>query len=373
MPPLALRSRLVRLLRPLGLGLPLAREALALNRSRLATAARLAPAPLRLAIVGCGVMGQTIARSARLLEGSRITALYDHVPQATFQMQARLAPQAAVYASLDALLENALEWDVLAIATTADSHVAVAEAALEAGVRRLFLEKPIATSLAEADRLIAIAERCGAHLAIDHTRRWIPSSLGLRRLIDSGVIGRVCSAHFTFGRAGFAMIGTHLFDFTRWLFQSDLVRLSADLDTVQRTDRRGTRFVDQPGRCQALLANGVRLTLDLSDDLALRQAFFVLAGERGRIEVDERLGRLRLVGYGGRIWEEGYAGLTAIELGVATALLELHHNRAPRCTAHDGRAALEAAIACQESARTGSAWISLPLNGETYHEQFPFA
>ncbi len=373
MPKIKLPSRLLRLLRALKLGVPLSREALALARARLNTDVRLANTPGRLALVGCGMMGETIARAARLLPGFQVTALYDQCPEAAQRVQARLAPQAAVAASLEALLETAGTWDVLAIATTADSHVPVARAALEAGVRKLFVEKPIATSLADARTLIELGEQAGAQIAVDHTRRWIPSALGLRRLIAGGAIGHACSVHFTFGRAGFGMIGSHLFDLTRWLFAADIVRLRAELDEVIRPDRRGERFVDQSGRCQALLSNGARLTVDLSDDLALRQAFFVVVGEHGRIEVDERLGRMRLVGHGGRVWEEGYAGLNAIDLGVATALFELQAGRAPRCTAQDGRAALEAAIACQVSARCGSPWIDLPLNGDIAHERFPFA
>lgn len=351
----------------------MSREALALSRFKLNTTVGLANAPGRLAIVGCGVMGQAMARATRLLDGWSVTALHDQRPAAAQQIQANLAPRAAVFDSLDALFKNAGSWDVLAIATTADSHVAVANAALAAGVRRILLEKPIATSLADANALIEMVDRVGARMAIDHTRRWIPSSTGLRRLIDGGVIGRVCSLHFTFGRAGFAMIGSHLFDFIRCLFGADIVQLRAELDAPTRPDRRGARFADPSGRCQGLLSNGVRFTVDLSDDLALRQAFFVIFGERGRIEVDERLGRMRLVGYGGRVWEEGYSSLDAIELGVATALFELHTDKPPRCSPRDGRAALEAAIACQLSARDGNRWITLPLDGTVSHERFPFA
>lgn len=373
MPKLKIPSRLVRVLRSAGLGVPLSREGLALARFKLDTAVRLAKAPGRLAIVGCGVMGQTIARSIKALDGWSITALYDKYPAAAQQLQRNLAPQAILYDTMEALFAASDQWDILVIATTAESHVPVAGAALDAGIRKIFLEKPVATSLAEADALIEKASQSGAQIAIDHTRRWVPSGQGLRRLIHSGAIGQVCSIHFTFGRAGFAMIGTHLFDFTRWLFEADIVKLHAELDEALRPSHRGAHFVDQSGRCQAQLANGVRVTVDLSDALALRQAFFVIFGEQGRIEVDERLGRVRLVGYGGRVWEEGYSSLNAIELGVATALYELQTGKKPRCTLTDGRAALEAAIGCQVSARTGGQWITFPLNGEVYHEKFPFA
>jgi predicted dehydrogenase len=374
MPNLRIPSRVVKVLRPLQLGIPLAREAWALQRFKLDTAVRIKQTRGRVAVVGCGTIGRAITRSVRLLDQWAVTGLYDKYPSTAQRVHADLAPQATVYDTLEALLAHREAWDVLVVATTADSHVAIAHAALEAGARKILVEKPVATSLADADALLTKAQRLGAHIAVDHTYRWLPSGKGLHRLIDSGVIGKACSIKFTFGRSGFSMIGTHLFDFARWLCEADIVELRAELDEVIRPSRRGAQFVDQSGRCQALLSNGVRVTVDLSDDLVIKHGFFVIFGEAGRIEVDERLGRMRLVGYGGRIWEEGYvAGPDAFPLGVATALCELQEGREPRCTVADGRAALEAAIACHVSAREGERWVTLPLKGEIYDETFPFA
>ena len=374
MPTLRIPSRVIKVLRPLQLGIPLSREAWALQRFKLDTAVRIKQTQARVVVVGCGTIGRAIARSVKLLDRWTLAGLYDRYPATAQHLQSDLAPQAKVYDTLEALLANREAWDILVVATTADSHVAVAHAALDAGVRKLLVEKPIATCLADADALITKAQHVGAQIMVDHTRRWIPSGKGLQRLIASGVIGKACAIQFTFGRSGFSMIGTHLFDFARWLFEADIVALRAEFDEVIRPSRRGAQFVDQSGRCQALLANGIRVTLDLSDDLVMKHACWVVFGQGGRIEVDERLGRMRLVGYGGRLWEEGYlGGPGAFSLGVATALLELQEGRAPRCTVADGRAALEAAIACQLSAREGGRWVTLPLQGDICDETFPFA
>jgi myo-inositol 2-dehydrogenase/D-chiro-inositol 1-dehydrogenase len=356
------------------LGLPLAREAWALQRFKLDTAVRIKQTPGRVAVVGCGTIGRAITRAVNLLDRWTVAGLYDRYPAAARRLQADLAPQATVYDTLEALLANRGAWDILVVATTADSHVAVAHAALDAGARKIWVEKPIATCLADADALSIKAQHVGAQVMVDHTRRWIAAGKGLRRLIDSGVIGKARAMQFTFGRSGLSMIGTHLFDFARWLFDAEIVELRAELDAVRRPSRRGAQFIDPSGRCQALLSNGVRVTLDLSDDLVMKHAFFVVFGAGGRIEVDERLGRMRLVGYGGRVWEEGYlGGPSAFPLGVATALFELQEGKASRCTMADGRAALEAAIACQLSAREGGRWVTLPLQGDIYDETFPFA
>jgi hypothetical protein len=89
--------------------------------------------------------------------------------------------------------------------------------------------------------------------------------------------------------------------------------------------------------------------------------------------VDERLGRVRLVGTGGRAWEAEYISPDVLELGVAAALNDLQGGSPPRATLADGRAALEAAIACQVSAREGGRWVDLPLTGEVSKERFAFA
>lgn len=373
---MAIPVRVKQLIRPwaehLGFVWPLLRERRALELARLDTAVRLDGQPGRLALLGCGAMGATIAQSLRYLPGWRLAALHDRRPEAGHAL-GRAHPEALVAATADEFWKAARDCDVTAIATTADAHMDAARQALDHGVRAFLLEKPVTTCLHDADQLVELVERAGARVGVDHTRRWLPSGEGLRRLLDSDVLGRPRSIHFVFGRAGFAMIGTHLFDLGRWLLGGDLARLRADLDSVNVATKRGGQFVDRSGRCEALLRNGTRLTLELSADLPLQQMFFVVACERGRLEVDERLGRVRLVGTGGRAWDAEYVFPDALRLGVARALFELRRGDAPRCTLADGRAALEAAVACQVSAREGGRWVDLPLAGNTRQEAFPFA
>ena len=335
-------------------------------------AARLRARPGKLALLGCGAMGTTIARSVQHLNGWSVSAAFDAKPEAVERFR-RAFPSVSVAADIEVFWDAARMADVLAIATTADNHMSGTLQALESGVRTILLEKPAATSLADADDLIEAAQRAGARIAIDHTRRWLASGDGLRRLIGDGVLGNPRAIHFYYGRAGFAMIGTHLFDLARWLTGSEITRLRAELDPEPGVNKRGRQFVDPPGYCEARFANGVRLTVDLSSDLRLRQRAFVVICENGRLEVDERLGRVRLAGTGGRAWEAEYISPDVLELGVASALHELQGGVPPRATLADGRAALEAAIACQVSAREGGRWVEMPLVGDIRKERFPFA
>lgn len=349
------------------------RELYAMYQLRLKTDVSLSGKPGRVAIVGCGVMGRHLAKSIRLMPGWETTALCDQRPEAIDSI-APLASKSVFRASqLEELLEARERFDVLAVATTAPSHAPIAIAAMSAGIRAILLEKPVSTSLAAADEINRCIASTGARVAVDHTRRWVCNGDGIRRILASGVIGKPVSVQAVPGRGGFAMIGTHCFDFARWIIGSDFVRLRAELDPVVRTSHRGSQFNDPSGRCEAWFANGVRYHLDLSDSLGGKHGNIVIYGDTGRLEIDEVHGQIRLIGGSGRIWQQEYVWPGAQTSGVARALLELLGNGPISCTLADGTAALEAAIAANFSARRQGQWVDLPLPIEVRTEIFPFA
>jgi predicted dehydrogenase len=126
-------------------------------------------APLRVAVVGVGHLGQHHARLLAAMEGVELVAVVDTKP-------GRAAAIAAQYGT-DALLDAAAlsgRVDAVTVAVPTGSHVAVALPFLERGVPVL-VEKPLAASVAEADRLIEAAGRAGAMLAAGHTERFNPA------------------------------------------------------------------------------------------------------------------------------------------------------------------------------------------------------
>jgi predicted dehydrogenase len=102
---------------------------------------------------------------------------------------------ARVVADLEAALPHVRAVDV---ATPADSHLALASAALAAG-RHCFVEKPLALTVAEGRSLVARAAQAGRVLQVGHVFRFHPVTATLRHALDAGAIGRV-----RFGRARFA-------------------------------------------------------------------------------------------------------------------------------------------------------------------------
>ena len=104
--------------------------------------------------------------------------------------------------------------DVVSIVTGDHLHADLTVAAAESGARAVFCEKPIATTLADADRMIDACERHGVLLSVDHTRRWRPLFTTARRLVAGGELGAVrtmATEHYG-PRAMLFRNGTHLVD-----------------------------------------------------------------------------------------------------------------------------------------------------------------
>jgi predicted dehydrogenase len=64
--------------------------------------------------------------------------------------------------------------DIVTVATSDHARAALVVDAAEAGVKRIFCEKPLARTVEDADPIVSACERHNVILSIDHTRRWTP-------------------------------------------------------------------------------------------------------------------------------------------------------------------------------------------------------
>lgn len=98
-------------------------------------------------------------------------------------------PHARVVATYDeALADRAI--DLVVLATPNAVHAQQAHAALDAG-KHVVVDKPFTITLAEAESVVAHAERAGRLLTVFHNRRWDGDFLTVKRLIDEGALGDV--------------------------------------------------------------------------------------------------------------------------------------------------------------------------------------
>jgi predicted dehydrogenase len=131
-----------------------------------------------------------------------------------------------------------------------EHHAEMALAAIAAGAH-LFMEKPIAVSPAEADQILAAAEKANRKITVAHQMRLAPSVVHLKKRIDEGLIGDLLELR-AFGkqdpRAGgedLLVLGVHLFDLMRMFTAADPLWCSARVTQqgreITREDARAVK------------------------------------------------------------------------------------------------------------------------------------
>ena len=131
---------------------------------------------LRVAVAGTGAFGGNHLRVYRELAGVELAAAIEPDDRRAAEVAEKY--QIPVYASVEDALAADLKLDAASVTAPTSFHFEVASALLAAGVDCL-VEKPIAATLAEADGLIALADRHGRVLQIGHLERFNPAVLAI--------------------------------------------------------------------------------------------------------------------------------------------------------------------------------------------------
>jgi len=123
---------------------------------------------MRVLIVGLGNMGQSHALAHHRADGVEIIGLVNRSAR-------DVPPELEDYPLLPTFSEGlALKPDLVVIATYSDSHAALAERAMRAGAN-VFVEKPLATTVADARKVVAVARQTGRKLVVGYILRHHPS------------------------------------------------------------------------------------------------------------------------------------------------------------------------------------------------------
>ncbi|HZO77254.1 MAG TPA: Gfo/Idh/MocA family oxidoreductase [Solirubrobacteraceae bacterium] len=142
--------------------------------------------PVRVGVAGLGYWGPNLARIFAALPGCELTWCCD--PSAQARDQAAFSVTGArLTGDLGDLLDDP-DLDAVALATPVSTHAALAAAVVEAG-KHCFVEKPLAQSAADAERVVALAEASGRTLMVGHLLEYHPAVRKLKELIDSGELG----------------------------------------------------------------------------------------------------------------------------------------------------------------------------------------
>lgn len=263
---------------------------------------------LRLALLGCG----QIVRAVHLpvfsrLRGVRVVAIAESDPSARDWVALRV-PGAAVYEDYRSLLEKA-EVDAALIALPTALHADAAATALRRGTH-VYLEKPMAATLDEADAIIAAWQEGRAVGRIGFNSRFNRLYGALRDSIGRGEIGRPLVARTTFtapwpasdgwhataGASGGALfeLASHHIDLLRWIFGTEILSVETSTWPVRETDEAAV--------LQLELTNGVRAQIFAAHGTVEENRIEVY-GDAGKLEVNQydslRLKRTTLRAAGG--------------------------------------------------------------------------
>ena len=139
-------------------------------------------------VAGLGYWGPNLARNLAALPGVELRWCCD-ASEAVRERLAPAFPGTRFTAELEDLLGDE-ELDAVVLATPVPTHAALAERVLEAG-KHCFVEKPLAQSVADAERVVAAAERAGRVLMVGHLLEYHPGVAKLREIATSGELGEI--------------------------------------------------------------------------------------------------------------------------------------------------------------------------------------
>jgi predicted dehydrogenase len=138
-----------------------------------------------LALIGCGYWGKNLVRNFYQLGALRMVC--DDSSECRLKASS-LAPDCEIVSSTDDVFTSSV--DAVVIATPAVTHFALVREALECG-KDVFVEKPLALNYQEGVELVRLAQAKRRILMVGHVLEYHPGILQLRRLVDSGELGKV--------------------------------------------------------------------------------------------------------------------------------------------------------------------------------------
>jgi predicted dehydrogenase len=322
------------------------------------------------AIVGCGKIGSTFADDP-LMRGDVFShaEAYHVCPDTDFVAIADTDAAALAkcgerwgiekrFSSVAELMQKA-QPQIVSVATPTPTHYAIVTQLLAAETPPLAIlcEKPIASTIYEAERLVALAKEKGVVLVVMHMRRYANNMRNLREFLRNDGIGelRGVSGWLT---KGTLHNGTHWFDLLRYLV-GDVVAVSG-LDNLNEGG-------DDPTLDVAMkLDNGMLATMRAAEHKNFTICEMDIMGSRGRVQIVDSSYRVDISTAVPSPRYSGYVELvpSAVNMGdrkdvMLHAVEDIVHcldtGDKPQSSGEDGIAALRIAIAAHESARNHGA------------------
>lgn len=309
------------------------------------------------------------------IPSAHVVAVCDLVPDLLTQFKETWGeryPEVRTYTDYRRMLSEE-QIDLLDVVTPDHRHAEVVVAGAEAGVKGILCEKPMATTLHDADEMISACERSHTALLINHNRRWYPAYAEARRLIRSGAIGPLRSIIATLGgrRAMVVHEGTHLVDAVCYFAESWpawLVGRTSDDEASY-----GPRYAGDGGKDPSLdpganaylhFENGVRAFITISKATPVRWELDLM-GESGRMRVDASGVEMWRFVESGEVTVTRFPGPQTTRSDLLAAVSELitlvEGGGAGSSTGRDGRRDLSILLGILQSSHEGGSPVTFPV------------
>lgn len=321
---------------------------------------------LRAGIIGLGQIGSRFDEDPKRKGVWTHAGAYAHVPQVVLvagtdpDESARCAFESrwgvkGLYGDYRQMLERE-RLDLVSVCLPTSLHAEAVRAAVDAGVRGIFCEKPLAGTVEEGRGVVEYCRDRGIVLAVNYSRRWDPSYLWPQGLMRQGFLGRLCSVSAIYSGQIYH-IGTHLIDIMQmYAGKAEWVvgKWAGDARASDPTVAGLLGFQD--GVSGTLLSMPERTDLVSEVDLL---------GTEGRLRITENGRTLDAYRFQESLHYSGYRELALVEtanpnptaerfVGAVQDIIQCIETGAqPACSGADGLAVLETAAALCQSAQAG--------------------
>lgn len=218
--------------------------------------------PMRTAIFGTGFMGRVHLEAVRRVEFVETAAIAGRNEAAAKRMGAAFSVPIIASDYHDVLRDPSI--DAVHVCTPNAQHFPMANDALEAG-KHVLCEKPLTTTVAEAEALVSLAARKNLRNCVCHNLRYYPMVQQMRRMREAGDLGEILVVQGTYSQdwllydtdwnwridaaaAGasraMADIGSHFFDMAEHITGLRVTSLCADLQTFHATRKKPKHSVE---------------------------------------------------------------------------------------------------------------------------------
>ncbi|HEX6576632.1 MAG TPA: Gfo/Idh/MocA family oxidoreductase [Gemmatimonadaceae bacterium] len=247
--------------------------------------------------------------------------------------------------------------DIVSVATPTETHAWICREVItaERPPRAILCEKPIASTLEEAQQIVALAREKGVVLVVMHMRRYANNMRRLRDFLKSGGIGELRNVSGWLTK-GTVHNGTHWFDLLRYLVGE--VRWVHGINSLCEDS-------DDPTLDVAMqLTNGMLATMRAAEHANFTICEMDIMGTKGRAQIVDSSYQVNISIAEPSARYTGYVELSRLPVDMGDrkdvmlhAVEDIVHcldtGDTPQSTGEDGVAALRIALAAHESSRTG--------------------